>query len=527
LNVTVQGRKEAPPFALELTGVDKRFGDNHAVRAVNLAVRRGAIHGLVGENGAGKSTLMNLAYGYLPADAGEIRVFGRLSAIHRPADAIAAGIGMVHQHFMLVDAFTAVENLLLGAEGGALLQGGAAAARAALARLGRDYGLEIAPDQPAGEMTVGARQRLEIAKALFRGAEILILDEPTAVLTPPETDSLFALLRALKGEGKTVIVITHKLKEIIAHTDRVTVMRRGRVAGDFNTSDVTADQLARLMVGGDTAVGDAAGGAPDPATIPPGEILLSALGLRVTGDDGRERVRGVDFTLRAGEIVGVAGVSGNGQSELLEALAGMRRLSGGRLHVLGREVDAQTRDYDPTAARRSGLAHAPEDRHRLGMVGAFPASEASILGYHDSPAWNGRWRLLWREVRRRCARLMSDYDVRPPDPDQPIERFSGGNQQKIIMAREIEQNPAVLLAGQPTRGVDIGAAAFIHARLRRLKAAGKAVLLVSTELDEITALADRILVMCDGRIVGETTPALADARLLGLMMAGVATHNNG
>lgn len=510
-----------PPFALALTGVDKRFGDNHAVRAVNFAVRRGAIHGLVGENSAGKSTLMNLAYGYLPADAGEIRVFGRLTVIHRPADAIAAGIGMVHQHFMLVDAFTAVENLLLGAEGGALLQGGAAAARAALARLGRDYGLEIAPDQPAGEMTVGARQRLEIAKALFRGAEILILDEPTAVLTPPETDSLFALLRALKGEGKTVIVITHKLKEIIAHTDQVTVMRRGRVAGDFDTGAVTADQLARLMVGE-----DAPPCAPDFASAPPGEILLSAHGLRAAGDDGRERVRGVDLTLRAGEIVGVAGVSGNGQSELLEALAGMRRLSGGRLHVLGRDVDAQSRDYDPTAARRLGLAHAPEDRHRLGMVGAFPACEASILGYHDSPVWNGRWRLLWREVRRRCARLMGDYDVRPPDTDQPIERFSGGNQQKIILAREIEQNPTVLLAGQPTRGVDIGAAAFIHARLRRLKAAGKAVLLVSTELDEITALADRILVMCDGRIVGETTPALADARLLGLMMAGVAAHNN-
>jgi general nucleoside transport system ATP-binding protein len=510
-----------PPFALALTGVDKRFGDNHAVRAVNFAVRRGAIHGLVGENGAGKSTLMNLAYGYLPADAGEIRVFGRPTVIHRPADAIAAGIGMVHQHFMLVDAFTAVENLLLGAEGGALLQGGAAAARGALARLGRDYGLEIEPDQPAGEMTVGARQRLEIAKALFRGAEILILDEPTAVLTPPETDSLFALLRALKGEGKTVIVITHKLKEIIAHTDQVTVMRRGRVAGDFDTGAVTADQLARLMVGE-----DAPPCAPDSASAPPGEILLSAHGLRAAGDDGRERVRGVDFTLRAGEIVGVAGVSGNGQSELLEALAGMRRLSGGRLHVLGRDVDAQSRDYDPTAARRLGLAHGPEDRHRLGMVGAFPAYEASILGYHDSPAWNGGWRLLWREVRRRCARLMGDYDVRPPDTDQPIERFSGGNQQKIILAREIEQNPTVLLAGQPTRGVDIGAAAFIHARLRGLKAAGKAVLLVSTELDEITALADRILVMCDGRIVGETTPALADARLLGLMMAGVAAHNN-
>lgn len=508
--------------ALELIGVDKRFGANHAVRDVSLTVRRGDIHAVIGENGAGKSTLMNLAYGYLPADRGAVRVFGRPVHIARPADAIAAGIGMVHQHFMLVDAFDAVENLLLGAEGGALLAGGRRAARAALDRLAADYGLAIEQGVAAGEMSVSSRQRLEIAKALFRGAEILILDEPTAVLTPLESEGLFALLRALRAEGKTVIVITHKLKEVAAHADRATVMRRGRVVADVAVAETTVDALAQLMVGRDAALGVGLG-RDKPAA---GPALLQVEGLQVADDAGRLRVRGVDFTVRAGEIVGVAGVAGAGQSELLEALAGMRAPKAGRALLNGAELtgpgEGASEGAAAARARRLGLAHAPEDRLRVGLVGEFPAYEASILGRQDAPVWRAGWRLRWGAVRRRCAEMMAAYDVRPVAPDLPAARFSGGNQQKLVLAREIEAAPDLLLAGQPTRGVDIGAAAFIHRRLADLRDAGKAVLLVSADLDEILALSDRVLVMFDGRIVGETTPAAADDRALGLMMTGAA-----
>lgn len=510
--------------ALELIGVDKRFGANHAVRDVSLSVRRGDIHAVIGENGAGKSTLMNLAYGYLPADRGAVRVFGRPVRIHRPADAIAAGLGMVHQHFMLVDAFDAVENLLLGAEGGALLTGGRRAARAALDRLAADYGLVIEQGVAAGEMSVSSRQRLEIAKALFRGAEILILDEPTAVLTPLESEGLFALLRALRAEGKTVIVITHKLKEVVAHADRATVMHRGRVVADLPVAGTAVDELARLMVGRDAALELDKPVAASIAT----PVILAVEGLQVADDAGRLRVRGVDLTVRAGEIVGVAGVAGSGQSELLEALAGMRAPCAGRALLNGAELTAAglgegaSEGAAASRARRLGLAHAPEDRLRVGLVGEFPAYEASILGRQDAAAWGTGWRLRWDAVRRRCAEMMAAYDVRPVAPDLPAARFSGGNQQKLVLAREIDAAPALLLAGQPTRGVDIGAAAFIHRRLLALRAAGKAVLLVSADLDEILALSDRVLVMFDGRIVGETTPAAADDRTLGLMMAGAA-----
>lgn len=508
-----------PVWGLEIIGADKWFGDNHAVRDVSISIARGTIHGLVGENGAGKSTVMNMAYGYIPADRGVVKALGRIVNPARPADAIAAGVGMVHQHFMLVDAFTAVENLLLGAEGGATLTAGEAAARAALRRLASDYGLTLDPDAVAGDMSVGDRQRLEIAKALFRGAEILILDEPTAVLTPQEADSLFVLLRVLTAEGKTVVVITHKLREILAHTDRVTVMRRGRVVGEKAAAETDADELAQLMVGRMSPVPAAPEAVAVPADAPP---ALAAAGLRVCDDAGRERVRGVDFHIRAGEIVGVAGVSGAGQSELLEALAGMRAFTG-RVCVAGREIAATGAGVGAAGARlmRSlGVAHAPEDRLRSGVIGDFPAYEAVILGRQDEKRWNAGWRMRWAAARRRCAELMAAFDVRPPTPALAFDRFSGGNQQKMLLAREIDREPALLLAGQPTRGVDIGAAAFIHARLRALRAAGKAVLLASAELDEIMVLSDRILVMFDGRIVGETTPDQADARMLGRMMAG-------
>lgn len=523
--MTVDAGRQAD-VALEVVGIEKSFGAVRAVRGVSFAVRRGSIHGVAGENGAGKSTVMNMVYGCQPADRGTVRVMGRAVTPSRPADAIAAGIGMVHQHFMLVDAFTAVENLLLGAEGGGSLAGGAARARAALDRLARDYGLIVPADATAGEMSVGDRQRLEIAKALFRGAEILILDEPTAVLTPQEADGLFALLTALKAEGKTIIVVTHKLREILTYADRVTVMRRGRVAGERETAETTVDELAQLTVGRRLPPAEAripvAAADDDDADAAP---TLTAAGLRVWDDAGRERVRGIDFIIRPGEIVGVAGVSGAGQSELLAALAGVRPHAG-RLTMNGREApNALSGAAGVRFMRSLGVAHVPEDRMRDGMSASAPAYETILLGRQDEKRWNAGWRLRWGAVRRRCADLMAAYDVRPAAPDQSVGRFSGGNQQKLALAREIDRDPALLLAGQPTRGVDIGAAAFIHRRLLDLRAAGKSTLLVSAELDEIMALSDRILVMFDGRITGETTPADADARTLGLMMTGAVRES--
>jgi simple sugar transport system ATP-binding protein len=505
---------ERPP-ALEMRGVDKWFGANHANRSVSMAIRPGTIHGVIGENGAGKSTIMSIVYGYLRPDAGTVLVRGRPAEIRSPRDAIALGIGMVHQHFMLVDPFTVLENVLLGAEGGPTLAPGLARAREGLERIQRDYGLEVDLDARVGDLPVGLQQRVEILKALHRGAEILILDEPTGVLTPQEADHLFRILRALRAQGKTVVIITHKLREIMELTDEVTVMRRGEVVGRVRTAETDRERLAEMMVGRKVLL------RVEKAPARPGEPLLSVRGL-VVAAGGVDRVKGVDLDVRAGEIVGVAGVSGNGQSELLEALAGILRPRAGRVLLKGRDVSADPRTFNPRGLRAAGLAHVPEDRQRVGLVTAFSAAECSILGYHDDPALNGRVLLDRDAMTARCEREMRDYDVRPPMPGLRAANFSGGNQQKIVLAREIERDPDVLLVGQPTRGVDVGAIEFIHRRLIQLRDAGKAILLVSVELDEIMGLSDRILVMFDGHLVGEVPAGAADERGLGLMMAGVA-----
>jgi len=500
--------------ALEVRGVDKWFGATHANRDVSLAVPKGTIHGVVGENGAGKSTLMNVVYGTVAPDAGEVRVDGVPLPPGSPRAAIGRGIGMVHQHFMLVERFTALENVLLGAEGGPTLAPGRRRARAELARLAAAYGLEVDLDTPVGDLPVGAQQRVEILKALTRGAELLILDEPTGVLTPQEADHLFRILRALAGQGKTVVIITHKLREVMELTDAVTVMRRGQVVATRPTAATSREELAELMVGRRVALRVA----KPPAS--PGAPVLEVEGLRVADAAGVERVRGVDLTVRAGEIVGIAGVSGNGQSELLEALAGMRPVRAGRVRLKGAALPAA--GFDARTLRARGAGHVPEDRQAVGLVTGFPAAANLILGYHDDPAWSGVARLDWAAVRARCAAVMEAYDVRPRAVDRPVSGFSGGNQQKLVLAREMERDPDLLLVGQPTRGVDVGAIEFIHNRLLALRAAGKAILLVSAELEEILALSDRILVMCAGRIVGEVTPEAADERRLGLMMAGAA-----
>jgi general nucleoside transport system ATP-binding protein len=485
----------------------------HANRAVNLSVARGSIHGLIGENGAGKSTLMNIVYGFHRADSGEILVNGRRVEISRPRDSIEAGIGMVHQHFMLVDRFTVLENVVLGAEGGRTLGPGLAEARAGLERLGRDYGLEVPLDEETGNLPVGMQQRVEILKALHHHADILILDEPTAVLTPSEADRLFRMLALLRDQGKTVILVTHKLREVMAVTDRVTVMRQGAVIHETATRDTSPVALAEQMVGRSVLLRVEKGPAK------PGPVLLDVRSLEVRDRFGVARVNGASFQLRAGEIVGIAGVSGNGQSELLEALAGITAPSAGEILFGGRDI---ARDAGGPRHRRGlGIAHVPEDRLRMGVVSGYSAEDNSILGYQGRPRYSGAGFLRRRAIRSDCERKMADYDVRPPEPRLRITAFSGGNQQKLVLSREIDSGPSVLIVGQPTRGVDIGAIEFIHRRLVELRDAGKAVLVVSVELDEIMGLSDRILVMAGGEIVGELPGAGATEEALGLLMAGV------
>jgi simple sugar transport system ATP-binding protein len=497
--------------AIELIGVDKRFGAVHANRDIHLRVARGEIHGIVGENGAGKSTLMSILYGFYQADSGEIRVHGRRVEIPDSQAAIAAGVGMVHQHFMLVEPFTVLENLMLGAEGGARLGRGLARARAELERLEADYGLRVDPDAVVGDLPVGVQQRVEILKALFRGAEILILDEPTGVLTPEEADDLFRILRQLRAQGKTVVLITHKLREIMAVTDAVSVMRQGGMVAHFRTAETGVEALAEAMVGRRVLLRVEKG----PAR--PGPVKLSARDARVVDAQGVERLRGVSFELRAGEILGVAGVSGNGQSELLEAVSGIRTLTSGEIRLGDAALPP-----DPARVRALRLGHVPEDRHRMGLVTRFEENENSCLGYHRAPIFARGPLLNIDAMRREARRKIEKYDIRPPDCRLKTANFSGGNQQKIVLAREIEEDPEVLIVGQPTRGVDVGAIEAIHRRLIQLRDAGKAILLVSVELDEVRALSDRVLVMFDGRVVGEVAPDAAEGEI-GLMMAGAGT----
>ncbi len=505
--------------AVRMDGIHKRFGAVQANRDVTLTVAAGTAHGIVGENGAGKSTLMSILYGFYQADSGQISIHGQPAQITGSAQAIALGIGMVHQHFMLVEPLSALDNIMLGAEPHWRLGQARAQVRGQLEALMADTGLLVRLDSPVEDLPVGERQRLEILKALFRGAKILILDEPTAVLTPQETQALFVTLRRLRDAGTTLLLITHKLKEIMALCDAVTVMRQGAVVFDGPIADCSLDQLAEAMVGRRVHIGREAG----TTTAAPGPALLTAQDLQWRDALGVPRLAGVSLTLRAGEIVGIAGVSGNGQSELLEMLAGMARPQAGTL-ALGNRQFTPTRWLDPATARSLGLAHVPEDRHRCGMVLPFAAWETAELGYQRSPRFASAWGWMKRAVMRSAtAQMMDAYDVRPRNPALRASQFSGGNQQKLVLAREAlapEVPPTVLLVGQPTRGVDIGAIEFIHGRLRAMRDAGGAVLVVSSELDEILALADRVLVMDRGRIAGELAIADCTEAALGRLMAG-------
>jgi general nucleoside transport system ATP-binding protein len=521
---------------VELRGLTKVFGPVVGNDNVSLHIEQGSIHGVIGENGAGKSTAMKMLYGIYRPDGGEILIHGRSCQWESPSDAISAGIGMVHQHFMLARPYSALDNILLGAEPSRfasiiprwLRPIDREAARMKLEGLARQYGLSVEWDSPIEKLSVGIQQRIEILKLLYREAKILILDEPTAVLTPQETNELFANLRKLRSEGKTIIIITHKLREVIEFTDRVTVFRAGRVTGEVSTRETNAQELANLMVGRKVVL---------QVEVPPqpelGEPILkvealtlgnAAVGIPGADSDNdviKNRLNRISFKVQSGEIVGIAGVEGNGQSELLQALlhpTDTECLSSGSIQILGRDATAMTADQ----IKALGVGVIPEDRHRDGLLLERPVDENFILGMQGRAPFSRAGLLDWQKIRQATARAMEEYDVRPRSLDSIASRLSGGNQQKLIISREFERDPKLLIAAQPTRGVDVGAIEFIHKKIIKARQDGAGVLLVSSELDEILTLSDRILVMYEGSIVGEFSRGECSEQDLGLRMGGHA-----
>ena len=497
--------------AIELKGISKSFGSVQANKNVNLKIHKGTIHGIVGENGAGKSTLMSILYGFYEADEGSIYINSKETSIQNSTDAIKAGIGMVHQHFMLVENFTVLENIILGAESGVMLSHSIADATGEIKRLEESYGLYVDLNAIVHDIPVGQQQRVETIKALYRGAKTLILDEPTGVLTPQEADQLFDILLALKEQGTTIVIITHKLREIMSLTDNVSVMRGGEIVASLKTSQTSKEELAELMVGRKINLGIE----KSPSRL--GKTLIDVENLGLTDTQGVRRLDDINFKVKAGEIVGIAGVSGNGQSEILEILCGLSLCSDGKAQISDVTI-TPNQETNPKIIRDAGIAHVPEDRIKRGLIPQFLASETSILGYHNDTSYNSLILTDTKAIRKHCIDLMKNFDVRPNDPDTKSANFSGGNQQKLILAREMEQTPKVLLVGQPTRGVDIGAIEFIHKQIVQMREKGSAILLVSGELDELISLSDRIIVMFDGKIVGEVDASEADERTLGLLM---------
>ncbi|WP_067515483.1 ABC transporter ATP-binding protein [Endozoicomonas ascidiicola] len=508
-----------PTPAISLKRINKRFGPVWANRDIDLTVMPGTIHGIVGENGAGKSTLMSILYGFYTADSGEIAINGKPLSIQSSQQAIDAGIGMVHQHFMLVETFSVLENVLLGAEEQSLLSKVLNHGRKALQRIGKAHGMEVDPDAIVGELPVGMQQRVEILKALYRGARILILDEPTGVLTPQEADRLFEILDQLRSNGVTILLITHKLREIMHICDQVSVMRQGEMVAHRRIVETSTDELANLMVGRKVGLTE------NKPSAQIGEARLTASGVHYTDSRGIERLHNIHLELRSGEILGVAGVAGNGQSELLNILSGAITPHEGELHLLtskGEQTLLANESRDARLFRQLGVGHVPEDRLKQGLVPNFSASYNAILGYENDAKY-GQHLLSTDNVVADTKTMMASFDVRPAIPELKTANFSGGNQQKLIIAREMMRQPDILIVGQPTRGVDIGAIEFIHQQLIKARDEGAAVLLVSVELEEILALSDRIIVMVDGRISGEVMPSQTNEQELGLLMSNAAS----
>ncbi len=497
---------------LELRGITKRFPGVLANDHIDFSLEAGEIHALLGENGAGKTTLMNILYGLYTPDEGEIYVRGQKADIHSPADAISLGIGMVHQHFMLVPVMTVTENIMLGAEStrlGPFLD--RRAARQRVQELSRTYGLEVDPDAYIKDLPVGVQQRVEILKLLYRKADILILDEPTAVLTPQEVEELFEVIRSLVARGNSVVFITHKLKEVMALADRVTVLRQGRVVGTTTPAETNEQELAAMMVGREVSL------VVDKAPAQPGDVVLTVEDLHVLDDRGEPAVRGVSLEVRAGEILGIAGVQGNGQTELVEAITGLRQPLRGHIRIKGVDTTWAT----PRRFFEMGAAHVPEDRQRDGLVLSYPVRDNLVLNTYYKPPFAMGFLVQERPIEEHATRLVREFDIRTPDIYTPVANLSGGNQQKVIVAREFSRPIDLLVAAQPTRGLDVGSIEYIHRRLVEKRDQGCAVLLVSSELDEIMALSDRIAVMYEGKIMAVLPAAEATREQLGLLMAGI------
>jgi ABC-type uncharacterized transport system ATPase subunit len=500
-------------YAIEMQHISKQFPLVIANDDVTFRVQKGEIHALVGENGAGKSTLMNILYGLYHADGGTITVNGKNVHFFSPADAIGHGIGMVHQHFMLIPPLTVAENVVLGQEPSKSGFVDTVRANRIVQALSDQYGLKVDPAAKVETLSVGIEQRIEIIKVLYRGADIMILDEPTAVLTPKEAEELFDILRALKAQGKTIIFITHKLREVMAVSDSVTVMRRGKVVGTVVTRQTTRQEIATMMVGRQVLFRVAR---TPPA---PGEVVLQVKNLNALNNKGLPALRAISFGVREGEILGIAGVEGNGQTELVEVLTGLRKAQSGTVMLSGQVIT----NCSPRVIKEHGIGHIPEDRQRRGLVLGFTVAQNMVLGIHYRQPFVkffGLDVINFEPIREKAQRLLQEFDIRPSDQENLAGNLSGGNQQKVIVAREFDQNPKILIAAQPTRGIDVGSIEFIHQRLLQARSEGKAVLLVSAELEEILMLSDKIAVMYEGQVVGTLDPAEATEERLGLMMTG-------
>jgi len=516
---TSPGGESSRAVAIRMEGISKYFGPIEANRGASLEVARGEIHALVGENGAGKSTLMRILGGLMKPDAGRVEVNGRDVTGWSTNDAIAAGIGIVHQHFMLVPTLTVAENLVLGSEPASRGMLDYERAAASVQSLSTETGLAVQPGRKISELSVGEAQRVEILKVLFRGAEILVLDEPTAVLSPPEVRELWAVLRRLRDKGDTIVLITHRLDEVVDLSDTITVMRAGATVARIRTAETSPAEIARAMVGREVALSAGRRVTPSSATGSRGSRGLEVRNLAIRGSRGNRVVDGVSFAVQPGEILGIAGVEGNGQTELIEALAGLREISEGQVLIDAVDITART-----VAARHEvGLSHIPEDRHRRGLILEYSIADNLILGVENKFT---KGHVIDRAaVLANASGQISSFDIRPGDPALFARALSGGNQQKVVIAREMSRAFSVLLASQPTRGVDVGAIEFIHQRLLDARAAGKAILLVSAELNEVLALSDRIAVMYRGRFAVVMPAAEASEEVLGEYMIGTKKGN--
>ncbi|MGY6708430.1 MAG: ABC transporter ATP-binding protein [Rhizobiaceae bacterium] len=498
-----------PETVLQLSSITKRFGALVANDAIDLKLAKGEVMALLGENGAGKTTLMNILFGHYVADEGSIETFGRPLPPGDPKAALQAGIGMVHQHFTLADNMSVLENIVLGTQSKWSWRLDRSAAIARIRQLSADFGLAVDPLAQISSLAVGERQRVEILKALYRDARILILDEPTAVLTPQETDALFATLRKLVAEGLSIIFISHKLNEVMAVSERVLVLRGGRLVGERRTADTTRQELAALMVGQDVKM-------PEPRPASPGEPLLVFENVSTDQRPGGSRLRNVSFELRAGTITGLAGVSGNGQGAIAALMAGVERPSAGRILVGGRPIG----DWSPRAALSAGIARIPEDRHAVGSIADMSVAENVVAERYREAPFSRRGVMDWGRAHDFAERLIADYDVKCPSPDTRIRLLSGGNMQKLILGRALDPDPVVILANQPTRGLDVGAVAYVHGKLLEARDRGAAILLISEDLDEVLALSDTVIVAYQGEVSAPSARGEKSVAELGELMAG-------